>query len=131
MNKIIFYFLLAVMGFNQANAETLPPSDQKQVAMSVHDVFFPSELKSTEPVNFVVNGMFPNTCYSMHSIDVKHVADFRHEVRVYANVKHAICAMVLMPYTQEGSLGLVKSGRHMVLFLASDGTGFEKVISVK
>jgi hypothetical protein len=131
MGKIIFFSLLTVIGLNGAGAEMLPPSDQKQVALSVHDVFFPSELKASEPVNFVVNGMFPNTCYSMHSIDVKHTADFRHEVRVFANVKHAVCAMVLMPYTQEGSLGVVKAGRHMVLFLASDGTGFEKVISVK
>lgn len=126
------YCFMSLMLIAQPSwAAFVPKADEKQLAMSVHDVVFPGEHIAGEDIKFVVNGMFPNTCYSFYGIDVKHVQDFKHEVQVFANVVHAICAMVMIPFTEEGSLGILKPGRHMVVFIASDGTSFEKALQVK
>jgi hypothetical protein len=125
------YLFLILLAFGQANAETIAAADEKQIALNIHDVYFKEPLLAWENITFVVNGMLPNSCYTFHSMEVKHPDAFRHEVFVYANVKHAVCASYLSPFSEEGSLGQLQPGRHLVMFLASDGTGFEKSILVQ
>ncbi len=126
-----FFVLLFIFVFTQANAGNIPAPDQKQIALNINDVYFKEPLLASENIGFVVNGMLPNSCYSFHSIEVKHPETYRHEVFVYANVKHAVCQSYLRPFTEEGSLGTLQPGRHLVMFLASDGTGYEKSILVQ
>ena len=126
-----FLSLLFLFVLGHAHAGNISAADQKQIALNINDVYFKEPLFASENTIFVVNGMLPNTCYSFHSIEVKHTDAFRHEVFVYANVKHAVCQSYLRPFTEEGSLGQLQAGRHLVVFLASDGTGFEKSILVQ
>lgn len=126
----IFAFLFLFV-FSQVNADSVPAADQKQIALNIHDVYFKEPLLATEEITFVVNGMFPNSCYSFHSIEVKHPDTYRHEVFVYVNVKHAVCSPYMRPFSEVGILGQLQPGRHLVMFLASDGTGFEKSILVQ
>lgn len=126
--------LLSVSLFTGVSfADSYKPKDYvtvKEVVMNINDVYFLDELKTEKPVRFVVNGMFPNSCYSFGRIEVGHESDSKHSVKVIANVLQGICAMVLSPYTQEDSLGLLKAGKHTVLFLSSDGVASEKSILV-
>lgn len=103
----------------------------KDVAVSVMDVYVPTTIKADQNAFVVVNGMFPNSCYSYSGAEVKSTGDFTHQIRTIATVKSGICLRVFVPYTKEVSLGKLKAGTHKLTFLADDDTYFEKTLVIQ
>ena len=104
---------------------------EKIIAVGINDAYIPSGFASDTEAYVVVNGLFPNSCYSLTESKVDHVSSHQHEVRTMATVKQSICLRVLVPFTKEISLGKLNTGRHTVRFVAEDGTSFEKSMSVE
>ncbi len=103
----------------------------KDVAVSVIDAYIPSNIKVGDNALVVVNGLFPNSCYSYSRSDVYHVDDFNHQIKTIAKVRSGICLRVLVPFNNEVSLGQLKAGEHRVSFIADDDTYFNKTFIVK
>jgi hypothetical protein len=125
--------LLMIIGLTSffatiANAEDILIKD---VAVSVMDVYVPGNFQAGQDAYVVVNGLFPNSCYSLGTPLVKNIDDYTHEIRTMAKVRSGICLRVLVPYNQEISLGALKSGLHTLKFSADDDTYFEKTMAVK
>ena len=102
----------------------------KEVAVSVMDAYIPNGLKGGDDAYVVVNGLFPNSCYTLERAEVKHISDFSHQIRTIAKVRSGICLRVLVPYNKEISLGALKSGVHTLKFSADDDTYFEKTMTI-
>lgn len=129
MKKLLFTTTFAVCIFSTAAlAEDL---NVKEVAVSVNDAYIPSGFDSNSDAYVVVNGLFPNTCYSMSGAKVASKSATEHEVQTMAKVKPGICIRVFVPFNKEISLGHLSAGKHTVRFLADDGTYFEKVLVVE
>lgn len=124
LHVVLFVALLSTPAF----AEEIT---YKNVAVSVMDVYVPGNLKSDQDAFVVVNGLFPNSCYSFESSEVKHTSDFTHQIKTIAKVKSGICLRVFVPYTKEVSLGMLKSGPHTLTFVADDDTYFEKTLVIQ
>ena len=103
----------------------------KKMVVAVTQAYIPSGFDSKSEQMVVVNGYFPNGCYSFDSVEVKHPEAFRHEVTVYANVQQAMCTMALIPYQKEVLLGVLASGSHTLVFPSSDGTSIEQKFTVE
>jgi hypothetical protein len=124
----IFAIGLAFATAQAADADQIP---EREVAVSINDAYIPSGFDSTSDAYVVVNGLFPNSCYSLIEPKVSHPTSTTHEVKTMANVKQSICLRVLVPFTKEISLGTLKSGKHVVSFISEDGTSFEKTMNVE
>lgn len=120
--------LVIALGFATAQAETVLV---KQVAVGVMDAYIPSGFDSKSDAYVVVNGMFPNSCYSLIEPQVDHKDKNTHEVKTMADVRQSICLRVFVPFTKEISLGKLDAGKHTVRFVSDDGTAFEKNLSVE
>lgn len=127
MKASIFLIALAMVGVT-AQAENLP---SKQIAVTVSDVYIPSGFDSKSEAYVVVNGLFPNTCYSMSEAKVADKSTTQHEVQTMATVKPGVCIRVFVPFNKEISLGVLSKGTHTLRFLADDGTSFEKTLTVE
>lgn len=103
----------------------------KKMVVAVTQAYIPSGFDSKSEQMVVVNGYFPNGCYSFDSFEVKHPDTFRHEVTVYANVLQAMCTMAIIPYQKEVLLGVLASGNHTLVFPSSDGTSIEQKFTVE
>lgn len=104
----------------------------KEIAVSVSGVYIPSGFDSKSDAYVVVNGLFPNTCYSMSEARVENKSATEHVVRTIAKVvQQSICIRVFVPFNQEISLGNLSSGTHTVDFVADDGTSFQKTFTVE
>ncbi len=129
MNKVLVVAALAFFGFvTAANAQNLTV---KEVAVSVTDAFIPSGFDSKSEAYVVVNGLFPNTCYSMSEPIIDHKTTTEHEVQTMAKVKPGICIRVFVPFNKEITLGYLATGKHTVRFLSDDGTYFEKSLVIE
>lgn len=129
MNKILIVSTLAFFGFlTSANAQNLTA---KEVAVSVNDAYIPSGFDSKSESYVVVNGLFPNTCYSMSEPRIDHKSATEHEIQTMAKVKPGICIRVFVPFNKEITLGYLATGKHTVRFLADDGTYFEKSLVIE
>lgn len=127
MKASIFLIALAMVGVT-AQAENLP---SKQIAVTVSDVYIPSGFDSKSEAYVVVNGLFPNTCYSMSEAKVADKSTTQHEVQTIATVKPGVCIRVFVPYNKEISLGVLSKGTHTLRFLSDDGTSFEKTLTIE
>lgn len=125
--KLLVIGLVSIMS-GTALAETITV---KEVAVSVMDAYIPSDITISKEAYVVVNGLFPNSCYTLAGAEVKHLDDFNHQVRTIAKVRSGICLRVLVPYNKEISLGLLQAGEHKIKFAADDDTYFEKAMIVK
>ena len=94
--------------------------------------FIPGGFDSESDAYVVVNGLFPNGCYSWNRADVtKDVEPNIHEVRSVATVRQTMCIMVLVPFTKELHLGQLDSGDHTIRFMNGDGTFIERTLHVE
>jgi hypothetical protein len=125
--NLIFAALIALLS-TTAHAEEIIIN---QVGVQVIDVYVPSALKADAEAYVVVNGLFPNTCYTLNRVDVVHKTPFSHQIRTIADVRSGICLRVLVPFNKEVPLGVLKAGEHILTFVADDGTSFEKSIILK
>ncbi len=128
--KSIFVTLILFMALPSFGGP-LQMMSSKQVVVAVTEAFIPSGFDSHAEQMVVVNGYFPNGCYSLDEIKIKHQDDFNHEVSVVANVQQGACTMAIIPYQKEVMLGVLAAGRHKLLFPAGDGTSFEKSFVVE
>lgn len=99
---------------------------EKEQYLNFNDVYIQKDRGVVEPNELLVVGVFPNGCYKWETAEVKHLDDFTHEVRGLAKVQQGICTMMLVSFTKEVDLGLLKSGEHTVRVINADGTIFEK-----
>lgn len=129
MKTLILTSVVSIMAF--ASVATAEDLNVKEVAVSVNDAYIPSGFDSNSDAYVVVNGLFPNTCYSMSEAKVSNKSTTEHEVLTMAKVKPGICIRVFVPFNKEISLGRLAPGKHTVRFMADDGTYFEKVLVVE
>ncbi|MBY0314875.1 MAG: hypothetical protein K2Q26_05115 [Bdellovibrionales bacterium] len=124
----VFFLVCGIVGSSLATqAENFPV---KEIAIAISDVYIPSGFDSKSEAYVVVNGLFPNTCYTMASAKVEHKTGTEHVIQTIAKVKQAICIRVFVPFNQEISLGVLSEGSHTLRFVADDGTFFEKTLKV-
>ena len=129
MKTLILNTIVALAAFGPyAHAEDL---NIKEVAVSVNDAYIPSGFDSSADAYVVVNGLFPNTCYSMSDAKIVDKSATEHEIMTMAKVKPGICIRVFVPFNKEISLGKLSSGKHTVRFVADDGTYFEKTLVIE
>lgn len=114
-----------------ASAAVVNNAFPNEVPLSVSDVFIPSGFDSGADVFVVVNGYFPNSCYSWKNAQVNHISPTEHEIYSMGMVKPGMCLTVLLPYTQEVRLGRFESGVHTLRFMNGDGTYLERSMSVE
>ncbi|MBY0384877.1 hypothetical protein K2X05_06935 [bacterium] len=129
MTKLVF--LMLVLSSLQAMAKDNGQNQVKEIAVGVNGVYVASDLKSTADVVVVVNGLFPNGCYSLGEPKIDNKSNFEHDIYTMAKVKQGICLRVLVPFTKEISIGKLAVGKHNLRFVADDGTAVEKIIDVK
>ena len=132
MMKKIFMLSLAALTINFATtALAQAPAPAKDVVLNVIDAYVPGGFDSTSDVFTVVNGIFPNGCYSWSRAEVTHPSQFLHEVRAVASVTQGMCIMVLIPYTKEIHIGRTGAGTHKLRFINGDGTYLEKTLNIE
>ena len=117
--------ILLAMPF--ANAEEVKTSE---VYLAINEVFIPDAAKANGDSYVVVNGMFPNSCYSWKGPQITNKSAVEHEIRLVATVRQTMCLMVLVPFSREVVLGPLTSGTHTLRFVNGDGTYFERTMSV-
>jgi hypothetical protein len=127
--KLISAVLAGLILLPVARADDKPKVREQLVAIS--DAFIPSGFDSDSDAFVVVNGLFPNGCYRFRDTKVDHVGPALHEVRAYAQVSEGLCLMVLVPFSKEVQLGKLSAGDHAIRFMSSDGTFWEKRMSVE
>ena len=121
--------LTLVVGASFAQAQPTNPAPTMDAQVDISSVFVPSGFGDNEPYA-VVSGLFPNSCYRWKSSQVTHVSPFIHEVRATATVRLGMCLMVIVPFTEEASLGKLEAGKHTLRFMGRDGTYIEKSVTV-
>jgi hypothetical protein len=115
--------LMSVSAF--AAGEGQVPVEKEQY-LNFNDVYVQKDRGVVEPAELLVIGVFPNGCYKWEKAEVKHIDDFTHEVRGLAKVQQGICTMMLVSFTKEVDLGILKEGQHTARVINADGTIFEK-----
>lgn len=114
-----------------AQAVTVNSGDTREVVVSIGDVYIPSGFDSASDAFVVVNGLFPNTCYSWKTAAITHLSATDHEIRSIATVKEGICMMMLVPFQHEVQLGRLSRGKHMLRFVGGDGTYVQKQLTIE
>jgi hypothetical protein len=99
---------------------------QKETQVNVSDVYIQRSRGVVEAQELLLTGLFPNGCYKWVRADVKHETDYIHEVRAIGKVTQGMCIMVMVPFTKEVDLGVLKEGTHTVRVMNADGTSIEK-----
>ena len=88
------------------------PQAPRLLEVGVSDVFVPQGFDDNDPnVQVIVEGYFPNTCYKLGPIKVEQKED-RIKITPQAYFYHAPCLQVMVHYTQEINLGILKAGKY-------------------
>lgn len=103
----------------------------KEITVSISDAYIPGGFDSEADSYVVVNGLFPNGCYSWKGALVNHLTNTTHEIQSKATVRQGGCIMVLVPFSKEVRLGKLQSGNHLLRFLNGDGTYLEKNMHIE
>jgi hypothetical protein len=90
------------------------------------EIYVAQSPAANEVQRLMVTGVFPNGCYRWKGAEVNHIDDFTHEVRGLAQVSQSMCITMLIPFTREVELGILKRGRHVVRAISADGSVIEK-----
>lgn len=128
LRTILFVGMIALT--SQITFADSVTNEEKSVYVGVTGVFVPSGFDSNSDVNVVINGILPNGCYRYSHAEVAVRSDFT-EVKNVAMVQQGMCLMVLVPYTKEVNLGKYPAGKHMLRFIAGDGTYIEKELNIE
>ncbi len=123
--KLLIVALALVSSTASAAGQGQAPVE-KETYLNFNDVYIQKDRGVVEPNELLVTGVFPNGCYTWQSAEVKHIDDFTHEVRGVGKVRQGICTMMLVSFTKEVDLGVLKSGQHIARVINADGTVFEK-----
>lgn len=126
-----FIMALTILVALPSFGEPFKLSASKKVVVSVTEAFIPSGFDSQGDQVVVVNGYFPNGCYSLDAVKIKHDDSFNHEISVIANVQQGLCTMAIIPFQKEIALGILATGKHKLVFPSSDGTLIEKYFIVE
>lgn len=127
--KLIGFFLIFISSAAaQSETAEIP---FKEMAVGVNGVYIASGLTLQNNAYVVVNGLFPNGCYSLLAPKIVNKDTFTHEISVMAKVTQGLCLRVLVPFNQEISVGKLAVGEHLFRFIADDGTSIEKKTTVQ
>lgn len=124
-------FLIAAISLWSADLFAAQVVTQKEVNVLFSDVYVQRSRGIVEPHELLMTGVFPNGCYKWNKAEVEHKDDFTHEVKGKANVAQGICTMVMVPFTKEVDLGVLKRGEHLVRVVNADGTIIEKKFTLE
>lgn len=129
--KSIFIFISTLFILvNTVWAATPSTDPEKELSVGVNGVYVPPGFNSKVETYVVVNGLFPNSCYTLIEPKVKHVSTFTHEILTMAKVRQGICLRVYVPFKEEIVIGKLAVGVHTLRFVAEDGTSVEEKIEV-
>lgn len=120
------YVLVATALFVSVSLFAKEGPQEKESYVNFTDVYVQRSRGIVEPHELLVQGMFPNGCHKWAKSEVEHLDDFTHQVRGISRVTQGMCIMVMVPFTKEVDLGVLKPGRHKVEVINGDGTTFEK-----
>ena len=126
--KVLFIAVLTV--FCAATAVGEESYTEKEIGLGVIDAYIPASQRADRDAHIVVNGLFPNSCYSFSGADVTHIDDFTHKIRTVVKVRSGVCSRVLKPFTEQIPLGKLKRGEHKITLVADDDTYFEKILLI-
>lgn len=130
MKKVLLTLALVTCGLSSVVHANQPKI--KEIGISINSVLVPESTERTAEAKVVLSGNFPNSCYRWSRADVKHTSAMTHEIRAKAFVTvDTMCLMVLVPYIQEVSLGILAPGEHNLKFYNGDGTFFERKMQVR
>lgn len=131
--KFLVFLAAVVMGTPMMGSAAVEGRQavEKEVYVHFNDVYIQRDRGFVEPNELLVTGMFPNGCYKWLGAEVKHLDDYTHEVRGTAKVVQGNCIMMMVPFTKEVDVGLLKEGTHTVRVVNNDGTTFEKTFDKK
>ena len=107
--------ILGLLSFMLSAAATTAP-------LHVHTIYTPSGFDSESSAFVVVNGVYPNSCYSWGGAIVEHKDEFTHEISPKADISEGPCLKILIPFTEEVALGRLSTGTHVLRFLNGDTT---------
>ncbi len=105
--------------------------ESREKITPVSDVYVPNGFDSGSDAFVVVNGLFPNSCYSLKAVTVNHVGPTLHEVTTTANVTEGLCLAVIIPFHREVQLGKLAVAKHTLHFLNGDGTYLERQLTIE
>ena len=123
-------FSVSLIGMFAASSSFAADRGTNRSVVNVHSVTIPSGFDNREPIA-VISGLFPNSCYSWDNTEVKNVDAMTHEIRSFANIRQGMCLMVIIPFSEEVSLGQLDAGEHTLRFVNGDGTYLEKKLTVQ
>ena len=124
MNSL--YVLLATVLFVSLSLFANERAEEKETYLNFTDVYVQRSRGIVEPHELLLQGMFPNGCHTWMKSEVEHLDEFTHRVRGVSKVKQGMCIMVMVPFTKEVDLGVLKPGTHKVEVINGDGTSIEK-----
>lgn len=130
MKSIVILISTLFILMNSAWAGGASADPEKELAVGVNGVYIPSGLSSKVETYVVVNGLFPNSCYTLVEPQVKHISKFVHEIMTMAKVRQAICLRVYVPFKEEIVIGKLSVGMHTLRFVAEDGTSVEEKLEI-
>lgn len=132
MKNIISGFAVLASIALASSAFAVPAPTTKEMAIGISTEYIPAGFSSTTDAFVVINGWFPNRCYSWSHADVSNVSATVLEVRAIATVvQQKMCAMVMVPYQEEVNLGRLATGQHTLRFLNGDGTYTDRTLNVE
>ncbi len=103
----------------------------QETIVDISNVYIPSGFDAESDAFVVASGVYPNGCYRWKDAKVDNVTPFQHNITSVAHVSQGMCIMVLVPFSKEIRIGKMATGKHMLRFLAGDGTYFEKEMIVE
>ncbi len=130
MRSIFIFVSTTFILLSAALANPTTPDPIKELSVGVNGVYIPSGFTNKAEAYVVVNGLFPNSCYTLIDPKVKHISTFNHEIMTMASVRQGICLRVLVPFKEEISIGKLSTGVHTLRFVADDGTAVEEKIEI-
>jgi hypothetical protein len=134
---LIFLFAVSCESHGPAQAQSLPPADQKTSATKPSSI-----MEELAPVSNAViavkdrsaqlslEGHFPNSCYSWdHARVSRDARNFR--VQAFVHIRKGMCLMMLVPYSQSVELGEgLEPGAYRVEIERRNGTSIEKSFTI-
>lgn len=131
MKKVILFLAVLAAMLLKGSKVFSEEVGSKQEQVGIREVFIPGGFDRNTNVYIVASGIFPNACYSWSHAEIAHRGSYVHEIITVANVKQGLCAMVLVPFSNEIQLGNFISGRHIIKILNDEGQFFEINIDIQ
>ncbi|MBI3018746.1 MAG: hypothetical protein HYY61_02495 [Deltaproteobacteria bacterium] len=102
---VLYFIVWSASGF------ATDPQGPRLLEVGVSDVFVPQGFDDNDNSQVVVEGYFPNTCYKLGPVKIEKEEN-RIKITPQAYFYHGPCLQVMVHYTQEINLGILKAGKY-------------------